>query len=235
VYEYEALKQTALDTVVSTPKEQETLWMKIEKAELKKIIIEEIESLLLQGGFGSGMKLTPAQIKKRQRQRDEADKNSRRKVSALGGRELVALSRGIVEAGEDEDLNCSDGNPYHNDDGEFTDDKGTGSWSIRTKGSKCNRGQYSKKFKGTDHEECGRDAPVKCKDGAIKEGSQEEKDWMYEYHKLKKQYDVLVRSFTQLKKKKTPKSKGTSMEACLNWVDNVERAAKGTLRDKPKV
>lgn len=208
--------------------------MKIKRSELKKIVMEAIKDVLTEGGFGSGMKLTPAQLRRRERQRDEADKNNRRKVNALGGPDMVALSRGIAED-TDEEVNCSDGNPYHDDEGEFTDDKGTGSWSIRKRASGCKRGQYQKKHGGKSEEECGRGAPVKCKDGAIKEVNDQEKtDWMYEYHKLKKKHALLIKKFELLKKKKTPKRKGASMEACLNWVDSVQRSSKGTLKDKPK-
>lgn len=224
--------------------------MKLSKQTLKTIILEELEGLL-EGGYGSGMKLTPQQLRQRQRQRDEADIKARRKVAYQGGRELMGLAHGIAE----EEEQCSVGNPNHSkDDGTFVSSDKAGSWAINTKGSQCKHGQYSKKYKGKDTSVCGRANQYKsCATGKIKEdqledplptdstGNQED-DYQalhYEHAKLKLSYKKLNNAHEQLlqqmKKAKTLLADhGMSWADCLNQVNRSALASKGDLKKPAK-
>lgn len=219
--------------------------MKLTKQILKQIILEELQRLS-DGGFGSGMKLTPAQLKARQRQRDDADIKARRLKSFQGGRELMSLAKGITE--EDEE-NCSVGNPSHDKEtGEFTSSNKAGSWSIKKKGSNCKSGQYSKKHGGKDTSVCGRDNQYKsCATGQIKEeddDGQEEQNYQglhYEHAKLKTAHKELTDKHNKvlayvekLKSQITSQGKGMTWDTCLQTIDKVERAAKGDLNKPPK-
>ena len=218
--------------------------MKITKQILKQIILEELQELS-EGGPGSGMKLPPAELKARQRQRDDADVRARRLKSFQGGRELMSIAKGITE--EDEE-NCSVGNPSHDKEtGEFTSADKAGSWSIKKKGKNCKSGQYSKRYGGKDTSVCGRDNQYKsCATGQIKEdeddSSQEGQDYQglhYEHAKLKMAHKELTAKHNKvlayvekLKKQITTQGQGMSWDTCLQTIDKVERAAKGDL-NKP--
>ena len=224
--------------------------MKLSREELIKIIEEELKAVLEEGGFGSGAKLTKAQLRQRQRQRDDADRKRRRHINALGGEEMVSLSRGVVEAAEDEE-NCSVGNPSHKpantpDGGRFTSSDKAGSWSIRKKGkANCRRGQYQKKFKGRDSEPCGRGHYRKCSTGKVDEDAlssdndAQEQDYQelhYKYAKLQREHEELKQKHTKLvamiKDLKSRVKGGMSWEQCLKQVDAVQRSSKGDLFKK---
>ena len=221
--------------------------MKLTKELLKTIILEELKALNC-GGAGSGSKLTPQELRKRQKQREDADTRSRRLKSFQGGRELMSLARGITE--EDEE-NCSVGNPSHDkEDGKFTSADRAGSWSISKKGSNCAHGQRAKGPKGKDTSVCGRKNQYKsCATGKIKEDQLDDNNGQeqafqelhYEHAKLKLKFDELTNKHSQaiaeLKRVKALLSKaGTGMDwaTCLSQVNRATLAGKGDLNKPAK-
>lgn len=84
------------------------------------------------------------------------------------------MSRGIVEKKKQKKKGCSQGAPYHDEDGEFTDKANAASWSLKfSTGDDCKRGQarvsggkelFSKLPAGRKHKDGGKEK-YKLKDG----------------------------------------------------------------------
>ena len=199
--------------------------MKLTKTELYDIIVEEIASLI-EGGPGSGSLLTKAQIRARDRQRDNADIARRRKDSMMGG--LRSLAHGIAE--DDAEDGCV-GNHNHGEDGRWTNPEDAASWTRLDKSCK-KHGQYQKKYKGPSSAPCGTQGPKRCKDATLKEDPSEKKylDLLYKYEKLEAKFNQAVNQLMALRKKAT--GKGMTFDQCVKTINNVVASTKGDLTKK---
>jgi hypothetical protein len=160
--------------------------------------------------------------------------------------ELDALGRGIIRAQQDpdelEENECA-GNPYRNEDGEFSSSKSKGSFTYPKK-AKCNRisGQYRRAAgqagAGKSELECGRTPRAdgkryKCKDGSLKEAEIDldpEIDAAYLKAVVEKSVNQAVRAAMASVQKQT----GCSLQQCLRIVNQLNQAEDGDLGKKKK-
>jgi hypothetical protein len=175
-----------------------------------------------------------------------------------GKKELDQLSRGIVEKKKEEKPFCEPGNPWRNEDGEFTDPtkakgsmssgfwsgkKGNGCRTGKMRRSSANRSTQMAKGQGRD---CGRlekdnpnkKAQFRCKDGSAiweNEGSH------YRIHKEDLKgflLDEMSKVFRQLDEDFT--APPGSRPRCMSYkdfliaVDNLNKSLKGELRTPPR-
>ena len=163
--------------------------------------------------------------------------------------ELEALGRGIIRAQQEpEELEeapksrCA-GNPYRNEDGEFSDTKGKGSYTMPARDGCSNQsGQYQRAAgsaaPGKSEKECGRDKRSDgkrylCKSGKLKEADLDmdpEIDAAYLKAIVEKSVNQAVRAAMASVQKQT----GCSLQYCLRVLNQLNQAEDGKLGQKPK-
>jgi hypothetical protein len=213
--------------------------MRLTKSELTQIIMEELTELT-----EGRPKNTGQQDLDTQRMQDRRDIARRRRQNALGGPSMVRLMHGIQEEEGDGECFHIGMNPHHSKkDGKFVDpDKESGSWSAPSyMTKKCEPGQYERPYgrkPKANAEPCGRRSNKRCHDQAIVEEADDQTDWHYEYHSLKKKFDSAIANLDKAKRRMHKTTGGcafkTAKEA-LMFVSSVIDATKGSLtRDQGK-
>ena len=203
--------------------------MKISKERLKTIIKEEVQNIM-EGGAGSGQTLSPEEIRKREKQRKKSDQNRRRKISYMGGRDMVDLMSGHITEDPAED-GCV-GNHNFGPDGRFTSPDKAATWSRRDKDCK-KHGQYKKKYKGADVSDCGRGERKRCRDGELKYESRETTheeymDLLYKYEALQLEFEKLQKVNSKLQSQvKKSKPGGMDMDTCVRTINSIVQSTKG--------
>ena len=130
--------------------------------------------------------------------------------------------------------NCSPGNPYRNEDGEFSDKGKASVFSLQfvEDGPDCKAGVVKMPGHKATRHPCGRKskhsnrkADYRCKDGQPVDELKEDNEVQ----------DLLIASHQRIKEleQKIALMKRTELARCLNRVDVTQRAAAGELQ-KPK-
>lgn len=186
-----------------------------------------------------------------------AERRRRRKRKIFGSdpttdykdEDLEALGRGVIRSQlEPEELEeapkgrCA-GNPYRNADGEFSDTKDKGSYTMPARAGCDNKsGQYQRAAgagkPGKSEKECGRDKRSDgkrylCKSGKLKESDLDldpEIDAAYLKAIVEKSVNQAVRAAMASVQKQT----GCSLQQCLKIVNQLNQAEDGDLGQKKK-
>ena len=199
--------------------------MKITKAKLKKILLEEIEEVIK-----SDQRLK-AKIKDKDKYKKERDAISKKRSDNMmkhAGHEVGLEEDGPYPCGS------PNANPYHDENGEWASSEDATSWAISGKGSNCLTGQFKDKYKGVNREPCGRkDRSKKCKDASesLITDADDDQDLLYKYEKLQLAYRELLNKAKQLAAKHNDDGV-FNIDQCAKFIDGVVRASKGDLIKK---